>query len=117
MPDDRCDLLCLDLPRAEALRAAVDHDAADRVAAEAKALSDPTRVILARALRDGGALCGCDLAWITGRAENLVSHHLRALRAAGLAHSRRDGKIVMYALTDRGIALLDTHTQTATGVA
>ena len=27
----------------------------------------------------------CDLAWVTERAENLVSHHARALRGAGLA--------------------------------
>jgi benzylsuccinate CoA-transferase BbsF subunit len=26
----------------------------------------------------------CDLAWIVERAQNLVSHHLRALRAAGV---------------------------------
>jgi DNA-binding transcriptional ArsR family regulator len=35
-------------------------------------------------LRDGGELCVCDLAWITERAENLVGHHLRVLREAGL---------------------------------
>ena len=48
----------------------------------------------------------CDLAWIVGRDEKLVSHHVRALRAAGLASSARDGKMVMYELTDRGRTLL-----------
>ena len=48
----------------------------------------------------------CDLAWVTERAENLVSHHLRVLRNAGLLSSRRDGKMVMYALTDDGRVLL-----------
>ncbi len=43
------------------------------------------------------------------RAENLVGHHLRALRAAGLAESRRDGKIVFYSLTSAGRTLLDAH--------
>jgi DNA-binding transcriptional ArsR family regulator len=62
---------------------------------------------LAVALRDGGELCVCDLSWIAERAENLVSHHVRALRAAGLVDSRRDGKMVMYELTDRGHALLE----------
>jgi DNA-binding transcriptional ArsR family regulator len=33
---------------------------------------------------------------------------VRQLRAAGLVHSRRDGKMVMYSLTDRGRELLDT---------
>jgi DNA-binding transcriptional ArsR family regulator len=41
-------------------------------------------------------------------ADNLVSHHLRALRAAGLAESRRDGKMALYSLTPRGHVLLDT---------
>ena len=108
MSDDRCDLLCLDLPRAEKLRQArIDPQLAERSAAGAKALSDPTRLMLAVALRDGGELCVCDLSWIAERAENLVSHHVRALRTAGLVRSRRDGKMVMYDLTDRGRALVD----------
>lgn len=41
------------------------------------------------------------------RSENLVSHHLRQLRTAGLVRSRRDGKMVMYQLTERGRELLD----------
>ena len=107
MLDDRCDLLCLDLPRAERLRGArLDHRDAERFAAGAKALSDPTRLMLAVALRDGGELCVCDLSWIAERAENLVSHHVRSLRTAGLVDSRRDGKMVMYELTERGRELV-----------
>jgi len=49
----------------------------------------------------------CDLAWVCERSDKLVSHHARALRAAGLVGSRRDGKMVLYALTDAGRALLD----------
>jgi phosphohistidine phosphatase SixA len=51
-------------------------------ASRARALADPTRLSLAASLRDGGELCVCDLAWISGRPQNLVSHHLRALYAA-----------------------------------
>jgi DNA-binding transcriptional ArsR family regulator len=107
--DDRCDLLCLDLPRAEAIRAGLDAGAAEAAAARAKALGDPTRLTLALALREGGELCVCDLAWIAGRAENLVGHHVRTLRTAGLARSRRDGKVVFYALTELGRTLVDAH--------
>jgi ArsR family transcriptional regulator, lead/cadmium/zinc/bismuth-responsive transcriptional repressor len=106
--DDRCDLLCLDLPRAEKLRKGrLDRQVAEDLADGAKALGDPTRLTLAVALRDGGELCVCDLSWIAERAENLVSHHVRALRAAGLVDSRRDGKMVMYALTERGRELVE----------
>ena len=107
MSDDRCDLLCLDLPRAEHVRQHLDTTAILEIAARGKALGDPTRVTIATALREGGELCVCDLAWIIGRPENLVGHHLRTLRAAGLAGSRREHKIVFYALTQLGAQLLD----------
>ena len=105
--DDRCDLLCLDLPKAEALRASrLPDEQARRLAERAKALADPTRLMLATALAQSDELCVCDLAWVCERAENLVSHHLRGLRSAGLVVSRRDGKMVMYAVTPAGRALL-----------
>src|SRR3954447_2747652 len=108
MADDRCDLLCLDLDKAEALRTtAIALAQAERAAASAKALGDPTRLGLAATLAATDELCVCDLAWVSGRAENLVSHHLRQLRAAGLVTSRRDGKMVLYAMTDHGRALLE----------
>ena len=69
-------------------------------------MADPTRLMLAAALREGGELCVCDLAWISERAQNLVSHHLRILRTHGLVRSRRDGKLVMYELTEVGHSLL-----------
>jgi DNA-binding transcriptional ArsR family regulator len=106
--DDRCDLLCLDLPRAETVRKSLNANAAAAAAARSRALGDATRMTVALALRAGDELCVCDLAWITGRAENLVGHHLRTLRDAGLASSRRDGKIVFYSLTGTGTHLLDT---------
>jgi DNA-binding transcriptional ArsR family regulator len=113
VPEDRCDLLCLDVERAEAIRRRLDLGLVTRAAARAKALSDPTRLLIALALRDDGELCVCDLAWITARAENLVGHHLRALRDAGLACPRREHRIVFYTLTDAGRQLLDAHLELA----
>jgi len=111
---DRCDLLCLDLPKAEAIRAELPLAVAlDEPAARMKALSDPTRLLVATALAATDELCVCDLAWVTGRAENLVSHHVRTLRSAGLAASRREGKMVLYTLTDAGRALLRAATHVA----
>jgi ArsR family transcriptional regulator, lead/cadmium/zinc/bismuth-responsive transcriptional repressor len=107
MNNERCDLLCIDAPRAEGIRGALPgEEAAQEAADRARALSDPTRLVVAAALREGGELCVCDLAWISGRAQNLVSHHLRVLRSHGLVSSKRDGKMVMYSLTMTGLALL-----------
>lgn len=104
---DTCELLCLDLPRAEALRnSRPDAEVLGRSAEAAKALSDPTRLTVAVALRDGEELCVCDLAWVCERSDKLVSHHVRQLRSAGLVVSRRDGKMVMYSLTGAGVELL-----------
>jgi DNA-binding transcriptional ArsR family regulator len=106
--DDTCDLLCLDLPRAESLRGSRPEDAILRAAAgRAGALGDPTRLQVALALREGGELCVCDLAWVCERSDKLISHHARALRAASLVSSRREGKMVIYSLTSTGHALLD----------
>ena len=108
MGADGCDLLCIDLDKAEGLRAdLLGFDVAEQLARRAKALGDPTRVTLAVALAATDELCVCDLSWITGRAENLVSHHLRVLRAEGLVSSRREGKMVMYATTVSGRASLE----------
>lgn len=107
MTDDRCDLLCLDLRTAERLRLGrLDPNVAESASGAAHALSDPTRVTIAAALLETDELCVCDLAWIVERAQNLVSHHARTLRAHGILRSRREGKMVMYALTDEGHALL-----------
>ena len=107
MSGDRCDLLCLDLPHAEQVRSVLPSVAAlEAVAARAKALADPCRLRIAVALR-AGEMCVCDLAWVCGLAQNLVSHHLRVLRQTGLAHSRREGKLVIYRLSQAGAELLD----------
>lgn len=98
-----CDLLCLDLPKAERLRAGGPDEATLATATVwAKALADTTRLRIALALRDGGELCVCDIAWISEQSDKVASHHLRLLRSAGLAESRREGKMVMYSLTGLG---------------
>ncbi len=105
--DERCDLLCVDASKPEEIRRALLEDwEAQRAADRARAFSDPTRLRLAAALGEGGELCVCDLAWISGRKQALVSHHLRVLRSEGLVGSRREGKMVMYALTEEGRSLL-----------
>ena len=111
MTDERCDLICIDAPKAEAIREKLPaEEAAQEAADRARALSDPTRLTLAGALREAGEageeLCVCDLSWIVGRSQNLVSHHMRTLRSLGMVRSRRSGKMVMYSLTGEGLSLL-----------
>ena len=106
--DDTCDLLCLDLPKAERVRAQLPPRAAlEDLAEGAKALGDPTRLAVAVALRESGRACVCDLSWVVGRDEKLVSHHVRLLKSARLARSERDGRMVMYELSARGRELVD----------
>lgn len=107
MNEDRCDLLCIDAPKAEAIRERLlVEDVAQDAAERARALADPTRLTLAAALCEGEELCVCDLSWIADRAQNLVSHHMRVLRSQGLVRSRRNGKLMMYRITDGGRSLL-----------
>jgi predicted transcriptional regulator len=83
---DACDLLCLDVPHAEAIRASLPAlEPVEAAAASARALGDPTRLTIATALRRGDELCVCDMAWVVGQSQNLVSHHLRQLKIAGMA--------------------------------
>jgi DNA-binding transcriptional ArsR family regulator len=104
---DRCDLLCLDLPLAERIRGEIERSPAAPAVSRAQALADPTRFSVAQALHAGVELCGCDLAWVTGRSQPLVSHHVKVLRQAGLVAARRDGRVVFFALTPAGRVLLD----------
>lgn len=105
---DQCELLCLDAPHAERIRALLPPLAeAEILASAARALSDPTRLTIASALLEGDELCVCDMAWVVGQSQNLVSHHLRQLKTAGLVTSRRQARMVMYQLTDRGRSLTE----------
>lgn len=105
--EDACELLCLDLSEAERIRAVLPGaDLLDPTAATARALGDPTRLRIAAALAAGDELCVCDVAWVVGAPQGLVSHHLRQLRVAGVVTSRKDGRMVMYRLSPRGRTVL-----------
>ncbi|MHA6615979.1 ArsR/SmtB family transcription factor [Pseudonocardia sp. DLS-67] len=103
---DSCDLLCLDLPHAERIREELPGlRQIEPAAAAARALGDPSRLRIATALLAGDELCVCDVGWVVGQSQGLVSHHLRQLKIAQLVESRRQGRLVMYRLTARGRAL------------
>ena len=102
---ESCDLLCLDLKAAEEVRASLDRDRAALLAGVMKVVADPTRLLIVQAL-GRCELCGCDLGWVTGQSEKVVSHHLGRLRRDGLVVARREGKVVFASLTERGRELL-----------
>ncbi|NQU38590.1 MAG: winged helix-turn-helix transcriptional regulator [Lentisphaerae bacterium] len=62
-----------------------------------KALSDPNRVRMLCALRDG-ELCVCQLIELLGLAPSTVSKHLSVLNHAELIESRKEGRWVYYRL-------------------
>ena len=66
----------------------VDVAGAERIAAVAKALSDPIRVQLVDVLRGhAGEVCVCELEPLFAISQPTLSHHLRKLREAGSSAS------------------------------
>ena len=70
------------------------------------ALADQTRLGVVLFLR-GGERCVCEIFEHLNLPQNLVSHHLRVLRQAGLIQNRRDGWWVWYSLNDKKFKELD----------
>jgi ArsR family transcriptional regulator, arsenate/arsenite/antimonite-responsive transcriptional repressor len=72
-------------------------DEADRLAAIAKALSDPVRVQLVDVLRKAaGEVCVCELEPLFEISQPTLSHHLKKLRDAGIVGVERRGLWAFY---------------------
>lgn len=69
------------------------------------ALGDPTRLRIVSALSQR-ELCVCDIAASLGMSQSAISHQIRQLRELGLVRSRRDGRLVYYALDDDHVLTL-----------
>jgi DNA-binding transcriptional ArsR family regulator len=76
-----------------------------RLAETFKALADPTRVRIMHALSHA-ELCVGDLAAVLEMTESAVSHQLRLLRGLRVVRSRRDGRLIFYALDDEHVSRL-----------
>ncbi len=72
------------------------------------ALADPVRlrILSVLATAPGGAICACDLTGPVGKSQPTVSHHLKALKAAGLVTTQRDGKNIWYAVVPAALEAL-----------
>jgi len=64
-----------------------------------KTLTDPKRLMMLQALRDGERSVG-DLAALVGMSLSNASQHLAVMRYAGLVARRREGATVFYRLTE-----------------
>lgn len=77
-----------------------------------KALSDPARIKIIYALKDG-ELCVCEIMALLNMPQTMVSHHCKILKVAGIVSDRKFGKWVNYSLADnRVLGMLETlHTE------
>ncbi len=63
----------------------------------ARAMSDPMRVRIL-ALICGREVCVCELCEVLGARQSTLSTHLAAIRRAGIARARREGRWMHYSL-------------------
>lgn len=84
---------------------ALSPDAIDLVAERFKTLSEPLRLSMLQALRDGEKSVG-ELVSITGASQPNVSKHLKMLQAAGMVEREQRGNAVYYSIADETIFTL-----------
>jgi len=89
---------CCDINKVQEIKALM-NDIKD-VELVFKALADATRLKIAYALTLTEELCVADVARVIDASTATASHHLRLLYNMKLAKSRKEGKVVFYALDD-----------------
>jgi ArsR family transcriptional regulator, arsenate/arsenite/antimonite-responsive transcriptional repressor len=77
----------------------------ERLAAQFKALSDPTRMAIVNQLASAEECCVCNLEPL-GLSQPTISHHLKILREAGLVESTRRGTWAYYRLVPAAVQAL-----------
>jgi ArsR family transcriptional regulator, arsenate/arsenite/antimonite-responsive transcriptional repressor len=78
----------------------------DMLAAQFKALADPTRVAIVNRLAAADEVCVCEFVATLDLAQPTVSHHLKVLRDAGLVESSRRGTWAYYRLVPDAVGAL-----------
>lgn len=106
--EDTCEIFCYDEAKVMRVRSVVEDVKLTTAANIFKALADQTRLKIAYALLKEDELCVCDVANIIDASTATTSHHLRHLRKLGIARSRKEGKLVFYALDDEHVKMLVT---------
>ena len=107
IPLERCEVDYVEPEKAASVRDRLPDEAMSQELAETfRVLADAGRVRLILGLLEGGELCVCDLAAVTGLSQTACSHNLRLLRAGRIVRYRRSGRNVFYTLDDAHIRLL-----------
>lgn len=78
----------------------------DQLAAQFKALADPTRVAIVNHLSAADEVCVCSLVDAFELSQPTISHHLKVLREAGLVESSRRGTWAFYRLVPEALDAL-----------
>jgi len=87
----------------------VERRQAERMAVIAKALGDPVRLQLVDVLRrHAGKVCVCELVPLFDLSQPTISHHLKALREAGIVGSERQGLWAYYYVIPDALKELST---------
>lgn len=68
-----------------------------------KALSDPTRLRILKAISHMDQMCECNIVPVFGLSQPTISYHLKILREAGLIVSERRGQWVWHRLNQKSL--------------
>ncbi|MDE6504941.1 MAG: metalloregulator ArsR/SmtB family transcription factor [Clostridia bacterium] len=82
-----------------ALAAMPSEENIEEMSARFKAISEPSRLKILLAL-EGGELCVDHIAEAVGGNQSAVSHQLKTLKDNKIVKSRRDGKKILYSVSD-----------------
>ena len=106
MVRDMCEFLLIDEKKVDRIRNVIgDESDTLRVSDVFSLLADNTRLRIVSALEQDD-LCVCDIASLMELSQPSVSHHLRALRQAGIVGFRKSGKMAIYSISDKRIGAL-----------
>ena len=94
--------MCEGIPVGESPEELPDEELLYDLADLFKVFADTTRIKILYALM-GHNRCVADIAEIVGATQSAVSHQLRTLKQARLVKFQRDGKNVIYSLSDNHV--------------
>ena len=95
-----CDLICTHEDVVKRVQEGMpDEDTLYDLTELFRIFGDSTRIRILYVLFES-EMCVCDIAQLLGISQSAVSHHLRVLKQSKLVKFRKDGKSVIYSLTD-----------------